>query len=204
MKQNRRSNKPALSVQAQGSPAPSHQIDLPSPAIDGASPKVGQRSLQIDDDMTFHELDWRAERIAWVLMALIVTAALLGLFSTGPLSAGRAAHPSGAMEVEYSRFLRLGTPAKMTLRVRPEAASANGFALSLDARFIEAFRIGGITPPPLRSFAAADGMRLEFATSGEAPAIIRLHLEPIRFGWVYPRIAFPGGTDLRLPIFVYP
>jgi hypothetical protein len=161
-------------------------------------------SLQIAEDIAFQERDWRAERIAWVVMALIVAAAMLGLFSVGPLSATRTVDPYGAMEIEYSRFLRLSAPTKMTLRLRPEAGSASGFALILDEHFIEAFRINSVAPSPARSLAAASGLRLEFASSGEPRAAVTLHLEPIRFGRISPQIALPGGANLRLPMFVYP
>lgn len=174
-----------------------------APSAKGQAEPIA-RSLQLDDDMAFHERDWRVERIAWAGMALIVAAAMLGLFSAGPLSAARTAHPSGAMEIEYSRFARLGAPTRMTLRLRLEAGSVNGFALILDEPFIQAFRIGSIVPPPVRSLAVGGGMRLEFASSGEPQAAIKLHLEPIRFGAISPRVALPSGASLRLPIFVYP
>ena len=184
MKRNPRRNKSTPSGKSQAAPA--------------------ARSLQIDDDMAFHERDWIAERIAWAMMALIVMAALLGLFSSGPLSAARSADPSGAMEVEYSRFLRLGTPGKMTLRLRPQSAPADGFAFILDERFVETFRIISVSPPPVRSLTAGGGLRLEFASSGEPGAAVTLHLEPLRFGAVSPQVALPGGANLRLPIFVHP
>jgi hypothetical protein len=184
VKRNRRKNKSAPSAQGQTAPI--------------------ARSMQIDDDIAFHQRDWFAERIVWAVMALIVTAALLGLFSSGPLSAARSADPSGAMEVEYPRFLRLSAPAMMTLRLRRETAPADGFAFILDERFVETFRINSVVPPPVRSLAAGGGLRLEFASSGEPRATVTLHLEPIRFGATTPQVALPGGASVRLPAFVYP
>jgi hypothetical protein len=184
VKRNRRKNKSAPSAQGQTAPI--------------------ARSLQINDDMAFHKRDWFAERVAWIVMSLIVIAALLGLFSAGPLSAARAAHPSGAMEIEYPRFLRLGAPAMMTLRLVPQAVPADSFAFILDEPFVETFRIDNVVPPPVRTLAAGGGLRLEFASSGEPRATVTLHVEPIRFGAVSPQVALPGGANLRLPAFVYP
>ena len=116
----------------------------PKSSADPARPPG--RSLQLAEDMAFQERNWRAERIAWMAMALTVLAALLGLFGSGPLSEARSADPSGALEVSYSRFLRLSAPASITVKARPAPAPAERFALQLDAEFTQAFRIASVTP----------------------------------------------------------
>ena len=40
--------------------------------------------LEIDEDLPFQRREWFAERVAWAVMALLIAAALLGLFGTGP------------------------------------------------------------------------------------------------------------------------
>jgi hypothetical protein len=154
--------------------------------------------------MAFQRHDWRAERVAWAAMALIVVAALLGLFSSGPLSTARKGGSADELEVSYSRFMRLSAPEYMTVRLRRKAGSEDGFALLLDDRFIAAFRIVQVTPPPARSFAAGEGLRMEFASSGADHAAITLHLEPLRSGWMSPQVALPGGPGFQLPMIVYP
>jgi len=63
-------------------------------------------SLEIVQDMTFQRRAWVVQRIAWVVMLLIVVAAVLGLFATGPLSGTTAKTDDGVLTIEYGRFAR--------------------------------------------------------------------------------------------------
>lgn len=44
------------------------------------------RTHPIKEDMAFQRATWRAQRIGWLILWLIVVLALLGLFSDGLLS----------------------------------------------------------------------------------------------------------------------
>jgi hypothetical protein len=42
--------------------------------------------FQIDEDLNFQRREWKIQRAGWVTMALVIIAALLGVFGAGPLS----------------------------------------------------------------------------------------------------------------------
>ena len=52
------------------------------------SHRVGD--LEISPDLNFQRRSWAMQRFAWVVLALFILAALLGLFGPGPLSQTRA------------------------------------------------------------------------------------------------------------------
>jgi hypothetical protein len=49
--------------------------------------------LEIQEDLPFQRREWLVERVAWGVMALLIVAALLGLFGTGPDDRWRRDHP---------------------------------------------------------------------------------------------------------------
>jgi hypothetical protein len=154
--------------------------------------------------MAFQHRDWIAERIAWAFMAMLVAAAMLGVFSVGPLSAARTADAAGTLEAEYSRFMRLNAPATLKLHVRPGTELQNGFALQLDESFVDDFSIVSVLPSPVRSVAAGKELRMEFASMDGGEAVVSFEIRPLRFGSASPQIALPRGPALRLPVFIYP
>jgi hypothetical protein len=70
-------------------------------------------NLDVEQDMPFIRKEWAAERIAWVVFLLLFLAALAGLLGTGPLSHTTAS--SGAMEVEYYRFVHRNTGTELII-----------------------------------------------------------------------------------------
>ena len=68
-----------------------------------------------DQVMRHHYAAWRAERVAWCVMALVLLATLLGAFGDGPLSDARVGSPR-TFTVEYDRLLRSSSPALLRFR----------------------------------------------------------------------------------------
>jgi hypothetical protein len=60
--------------------------------------------LQIDEDLAFQRREWKIQRVGWGAMALVIIAALLGVFGTGPLS--NATLEREGLRLEYERFCR--------------------------------------------------------------------------------------------------
>ena len=60
--------------------------------------------LEISQDLTFQRRSWIVQRVGWVMLALLILAALGGLFGPGPLSRARAGPHDGPLWVEYQRF----------------------------------------------------------------------------------------------------
>ncbi|MGG5812095.1 hypothetical protein [Falsiroseomonas sp. CW058] len=155
---------------------------------------------RMERDLPFQRRTWRAQRVGWAAMAMLVAAALAGLFGGGGwLAAGEA--EDGGLRAEWPRIQRLGLaePLRMVL------PAADGLAeLRLDAGAAARWRLRDATPPPLDAAAGPGGLVLRIGRDGAGPAAIVLHLEPI--GAPGPRRlrVESGGRALDLPIFVWP
>jgi hypothetical protein len=104
--------------------------------------------LEIQEDLPFQQREWIAERVAWAVMALLVAAALLGDFGTGPLSRTTAGDEAGPMWLEYDRFVRLLAPAPLRVQLGPGAARDGMVRLWIDRRYIDSFELQQVTPQP--------------------------------------------------------
>lgn len=166
---------------------------------------IGQpKSLQLREDMAFQRRSWRAERIGWTIMALLVVAALLGLFAVGPLSWTTTSDAAGLLQVEHERFQRRSAPASLTIDVAAAAVPTASVEIEVDDEFLRTYEIRTMRPQPAESVATPDGLRLRFRVEPRAPATIRLYLQPERIGRARPTLGLTGRTPVELPVFVYP
>ena len=69
-------------------------------------------------------------------MALVVVAALAGLFGAGPLSWSSETASDGSVEVSFQRFARRGGPAELSLAV-PVSGGQDQAEVWVDARYLE-------------------------------------------------------------------
>ena len=172
---------------------------------------------QVSEDMTFQRRSWRAERLAWGGMALIVAAALAGLFANGPLAWTSRLDASGLLRVDYGRIERLGARTTLALEVDPRAFRNGAIALEVDETFLKAFAIVGIRPAPAMSTITPEGHRLRFraegGTGGPAGAggtgetgmrLIHIDLRPERMGPHRIALGLAGRAPLDLSVFILP
>jgi hypothetical protein len=148
--------------------------------------------VELSEDMRHERREWTAQRVGWVLMALLVGAALAGAFGSGPLARARAAAPG--LEVEYPRFARDDADAELTVRLA-------GGQLWLGRELLERFELELVTPPPDR--VAMQGDRWIYDHGG-APAEVTLRVRPRTPGASSVRLGAVGGGEVRLEQLVYP
>jgi hypothetical protein len=135
--------------------------------------------LQIDEDMGFQRLDWAAERVAWSFLSLVILAALLGLFSRGPLSEAEARDADGALRVTYERFLRHGTASSLDIEAGPPATQAEQVKLRLRGSMLRGLQIQTVRPTPLESHLAEDGWIMTFPVGDKGrTSLIRMEIRP--------------------------
>jgi len=161
--------------------------------------KAKTTGLQVNEDMDFQRLEWRIERIGWVMLALIIIAALLGLLGNGPLSS--SAKTAGSLQVEYDRFLHRDAPSSYRIHLKPRDAATD---IHLNREFLDSAKLDQIVPQPAEAELATDGILLRFKSSPLAAGVVTIPFEAKTIGVLQTRISVGNETPIHLSHFVYP
>lgn len=146
----------------------------------------------------YHRREWAAQRIGWVVMTLLLVAALAGLFSSGPLSDVTA--QVGSHQVEYERFARYGARTKLIVTTHSEVLVGD-LPVRISHPFIDAHRIEAITPEPRSMSDAGDAVEFVFDASSTTRIVFRLEPDVVGRHTGELRI---GADAARLSQFIYP
>jgi hypothetical protein len=157
-------------------------------------------SLDLVEDDAFQRRDWKIQRAGWAVFALLILAAISGLFGRGPLSA--AVRSNSAVEVRYERFGRWRLIQSLEVRVLG-SREPNEFVVWMSRPFREAFEIRSITPEPKQHRLGDDRIEFEFASTAESP-IITFHLVPIERGLLDGAVGIDDQPDVAIRQFIYP
>lgn len=161
--------------------------------------KVGD--LEVPTDLHMQRATWAIQRGAWLAMAAIILAGILGLFGGGAF--GRTTVEQAGMRVEYERFCRLASPT--TVDVRIEASSEGEARIWVARGYIDRAGIERVEPTPARVESSDDGLTyVVTATTPGKPTRVRFHLRPDRPGPLGGRIRAEGGVVLEFNQFVHP
>lgn len=161
--------------------------------------------LDIDEDLRFQRREWAFERVSWAAMALLILAALLGLFGRGPMSDHTVASPDGAVAIEYERFLNQRSTTTLTVRVSGDVTAAGTFRLAINSDYLEGVEVKQITPAPV-VVEAGEGRHLfvfRAADPGRPTAVV-FHLEPGGMATLHGRVSVAGGPAAAFDQLVYP
>lgn len=90
---------------------------------------------------------WAAERAGWLMMALFVLGALVGLTGPGALSHRELRSPDGKFVLAYERFIRLQTKAALSVHVPAQPGLAKA-VLFVSRPYLQEMTIEEITPTP--------------------------------------------------------
>lgn len=163
-------------------------------------PQAQDPPLQIDEDRLFQSRFWTLQRIAWLLMTLVVALGLAGLTGAGgPLSRGSLATPQG--RVEYPRVARWASEDEFLVSLH----GAGPAAVEIDRRFFEIFAVERIQPVP-RSTAFSDlGQRLVFdRVEGAGPLRISIRARAQHPALLTTRFRLAEGQPAELSLVVLP
>lgn len=108
--------------------------------------RVGE--LEINQDVTYQEREWRTERLGWALLILLILVAVAGLFGNGPLSWTTVTTPDEALEVSYERFGRRGGSQDLTLRATSRSAENGEWHIEISSSYLASLEVSSITPEP--------------------------------------------------------
>src|SRR3954469_24544334 len=113
------------------------------------------RGNPIREDMRFQQRSWRVERASWIVIALLLVAALAGLFFHGPLSQTIAKSPDGSLAVEYERFAHKTAVTHFIIRVSPPVPGQ--VLVRLSPGFMNMHDVDSLAPRPIRSSGGSYG-----------------------------------------------
>jgi len=165
--------------------------------------RAARRGIELDEDPQFERRYWKAQRVGWVVLALLLALAALGLFGEGYLS--RASVRGQGVTVEYSRFARRDALSVLTIRVPASAAQAGEVQIAFNADYVSRLSWQSITPTPQRVDAAAKWVTFHFAASPQPGSLAFIfeakHRQP---GHPHVRVSVPGFPTLEFWQLVYP
>lgn len=143
-----------------------------------AKAETGAPGLQVTEDRSWQEKFWTSQRVGWVLMALLILAAITGLTGMGgPLASAKAKLGGGT--IEYPRITRWQADDQLEVRLDP--TSAGSTELTLSPQFVQLFAISSIQPEPKDVRATTAGHRFTFETDqGGGERVIVFNLRASR------------------------
>ena len=162
-------------------------------------------NLEIHQDIAFQRRSWALQRVGWVIIAMTVGAALLGLFGQGPLSRATEGSPSGPLWVEYERFGRVESPILVRIHLGGGVPVDGMARLRIDHQYLDGVGIERIMPAPYDEEATQDGVLYAFQSS-MPPSLSRSGLSSRRSGRGCCRgqISVNGDAPIRLRQLIYP
>jgi hypothetical protein len=162
--------------------------------------RAAAQKPEISEDRAFQERFWTAERVAWVVFALLIIGAVAGVFgSGGPVASGTVT--VGESRIEYPAVARWEAGDEFSIRLVGEAGERR---LLLSSTFGEAFRIDDVQPQPARVEAVDVGHAYVFPAMSDAPVEIHLDVTPRRPGYATYAIGDGTAPPARLSTFVWP
>jgi hypothetical protein len=111
-------------------------------------PPFDRPGLQLTEHAKSQRREGKTDRMAWILMLLVVIAALLGFFGNGPIGMANIADGERNLEVEYNRFGRYGADLTLSVQARRAAASQGEFEVWVSSEYLDGVRIDDISPVP--------------------------------------------------------
>jgi hypothetical protein len=161
--------------------------------------------LEVDQDLEFQQRSWTVQRIGWIVMPLIVLAALLGLLGPGPLSSAAAGSEAGPLWLEYERLGHWERPTTLQVHLGANVAAQGLIRIWLDSAYVEKMQIEQVTPQPESVALAANRLIYTFQiVEPGQPTSITFHLKPEKFGLSSGEVGLVEGSSLQFSQFIYP
>jgi hypothetical protein len=129
-----------------------------------------QHSLDLEEHLRVQRLGWVVSRTAWIAMAAIVVAALLGFFGGGPLGRRSIEHSSGVV-LHYDGFGRYGADSILRFEVPASAAGGTERPVWLDTDYVQSMKVDNISPEPDTVTQSEGGYLYTFLVSDRASVL---------------------------------
>jgi hypothetical protein len=167
------------------------------------APRTARLELETDDG--FQRLEWRVQRVGWIIWFLLVMAALLGVLGPGWLSDTEVTSGDGRLNVAYERFLHYHSPSQIQMVINANADADGQWQIKIGRSLLDRLEISGIIPEPERREIADDGVVYTFLSRPQsAQGKVIFHVEYERYGRTEGQVSLLGSDAVTLSQFVYP
>lgn len=160
--------------------------------------------MEIDQDLKVQRWSWKFERAGWAAIALVLVLAMLGVFSTGPLSAATAGSLDDGIEASYQRFLRTNGEASLDIEIAPDQIREGAFTLWIGTEYLEKTSQMVIEPEPESIRLDGDRQVLTFPATPSGPVRISISYQPETIGRLAVAIGIVDGPTVSFTQFCYP
>lgn len=176
--------------------------DSPTPAGPASLPPAMR---QMEADVPFQRRVWIGERVAWVGLALLSLAGLLGVLGRGgPFSEAEVVTPDGALRIRYERFQRMLAPATFRIQLGPRPPAGEVVEVRFGTDVLEGWRLVGLMPSPASSRGVPGGLAFSLPVSVGAGQVLSVETVAERAGIVQGSIGTLSGPPARMRMMVWP
>lgn len=161
-------------------------------------------SVRDIEDPDFQRREWTVLRVGWLLLALLLAAALAGLFGAGPASETTADSPDGSVQVEYERFIRHVGTTTLTIRPGADTVEQDKVQVFISRELVTGWRIENVSPTPSTESSTDQWLIYEFDALGVSPPEIKMLYRGDGFGRHDGSIGAGTGAPLELWQWIYP
>jgi hypothetical protein len=159
--------------------------------------------LEVDEDLAHERRAWRAQKLGWGVITLLLTLGAAGLLGEGPANRRTAAAENLSVRALYERTLRHNAQSELLATVRSDAIAGERALLTVGQEWLSSVKVHSVVPEPEAVRAVPGGMQYEFrAAGGDFDATF--HFEPSGFGSVPLRLEAAGHPPLLLRQFILP
>lgn len=149
---------------------------------------------------------WQIQKIGYLVLFILIVAALIGLTGNGIFGTTIKADSSGLLKVEYDPILRSHSDTVIRLWVRPQSLSDKAsFALSLSQTSFANAIIKQINPKPISESIDGANLRYTFSASNNSTAMpIQIWFEPQIFGKLNTTVNFHNQSTVTFQQLILP
>lgn len=156
----------------------------------------------MDSDDAFTSREFTAESVGWLLLALVLVAAMVGALGSGPLSSAQAASTSGRMTLDYQRITHQDADDHVVIEI-VSGTGTETVTIQLGGDWLEGLDLRQITPQAAEERGTPEGVDLTIPVRGTGPVRVVLSFRLRSLGPARG-VLRARGEEIRFTQFVLP
>jgi hypothetical protein len=159
--------------------------------------------IAVGTNMRFQHKWWRAERIVWAIMTILLVAGAAGVMGRGPLAKAKAQTEDGSLQMQYERFERYKTPSMLALTLNGSAIQNHTAVVWISNSLLKNLGMQRIVPQPAVSQPGGNRTLYAFPAEG-GEARLQFALEPSQPGIYDIAVGVLNGPEVHRKVIVWP